>query len=570
MSRKKTLHSPRVRRLIAFSAVIMLVFCFLIGYQATVSYDKAIDYAKAGAQRLSEMMSEQIQTRFLSVDLTMRRAVERDYFNQLFGGKLPQDLQHNFRIWVEENPHVAAMMLVNKKGDVAVAAHKPEYAGWLDYSDSLRFSPLFSHMHEANDKPFYIGENNTLASTNPHLIYMTRKVVSVEGAFDGAIVAAIDVRALGDFLEAINQSDGRFLALLLENGSQLYAGPEQNIVNEARMLAWLSQSVRTRSEKGEKGQESFVTSATLHGDVHVVAMSDPAKIPLTVAIVVEEENVLRSWRSGRVRDITFLVIFLIFGSVLSFFALTMARQIVRVEESESAAILASQAKSEFLANMSHELRTPLNAIIGFSEMMQAGYFGELNAKLSERVRDIHLCGSHLLQLITDILEFSKGEAGRLEVHEEVFTLEESIGECTRMLHEKARAKMIDVEMRIAEGVPKFRGDKRKIRQVLINLLSNAIKFTPEYGKVILAVDQGLSGELALTVTDTGVGIAEDQIPTALAVFGQVHRNKSHEGTGLGLPLCKMFTELHGGTMTITSTVGKGTSVRLLFPKDRAV
>src|SRR5690606_22600402 len=130
------------------------------------------------------------------------------------------------------------------------------------------------------------------------------------------------------------------------------------------------------------------------------------------------------------------------GSILSFLAIAMARQILRVEESESAAILASQAKSEFLATMSHELRTPLNAIIGFSEMINSGYFGPLNAKQKERIHDINLCGSHLLQLINDILEFSKGDAGKLELVEEKVDLAEIINEGVRIMNGKIKTKGI--------------------------------------------------------------------------------------------------------------------------------
>ncbi len=173
-------------------------------------------------------------------------------------------------------------------------------------------------------------------------------------------------------------------------------------------------------------KDSFAEQDTqVYSTIRSTPMNRPSKsspfkelknIPIIVSVMLDEEDFLSAWRQSRMKDFGFLALFTIFGSILSFFAIAMARQIIRVEESEGAAILASQAKSEFLANMSHELRTPLNAIIGFSEMMNSGYFGPLNPKQKERVHDINLCGSHLLHLITDILEFSKGEAGKLELH----------------------------------------------------------------------------------------------------------------------------------------------------------
>ncbi len=308
-----------------------------------------------------------------------------------------------------------------------------------------------------------------------------------------------------------------------------------------------------------------------HADgMKVVAVRKLKNMPVAVEVVLDEADFLSAWRQARGKDMLFLGLFISFGSFLSFMAIAMAKQIVRVEESEGAAILASQAKSEFLANMSHELRTPLNAIIGFSEMINSGYFGPLNAKQKERVHDINLCGSHLLQLITDILEFSKGEAGKLELVEEKFDMVEIINESVRIMNGKIKTKGIHAVTAVEPNLAFLWGDKRKIRQVLINLLSNAVKFTPENGTITLAARLDQHGSMNMIVTDTGIGIAEEDIPEALSVFGQVHRSKSHEGTGLGLPLCKMYAELHGGKLLITSKVGEGTTVRIVFPHQRTL
>jgi signal transduction histidine kinase len=293
-------------------------------------------------------------------------------------------------------------------------------------------------------------------------------------------------------------------------------------------------------------------------------------MPIAVSVVLDEDDFLGAWRQSRMKDIGFLALFTIFGSILSFFAVIMARQIMRVEESEGAAILASQAKSEFLANMSHELRTPLNAIIGFSEMINSGYFGPLNAKQKERIHDINLCGSHLLQLITDILEFSKGDAGKLELIEEKVDLGELIDEATRIMSGKIRTKGISMVVAVDPQLPLLWGDKRKIRQILINLLSNSFKFTPEEGTITISARADQFNNIALVVADSGIGISEDDIPKALSVFGQVHRTKSHEGTGLGLPLCKMYAELHDGKLLLTSKIGQGTNVKIIFPHQRAL
>ena len=562
-SRKYT--PPRVRTLIAFSTLIMLLFSVFVAYQASKAYDKAVLEGKLNAERLARIVTDEVELTFLTVDLTLRRAVERHYFNMLFGGNLPNDIEHNFRLWVEETPQIVAMMLVNPQGTVEIAAHMKGYEGWFDYYRSLENDPMMQAMRDSDERQFYIQRWQTDNPEHETLVLLARKITKIDGSFGGIVIAAVDPQLFLTFFTSIEFGIHRFLALMLTDGSVLYNGASPE-VESAEVLDYVSQEVRDNPDP------HFVTTTSrdFKESIKIYSYKQIRNLPLVAMVVLDEEDFLAGWHDARIKDISFLAIFTIFGSVLSFFALTMAKQIVRVEESEAAAILASQAKSEFLANMSHELRTPLNAVIGFSEMLNAGYFGELNDKQKERIQDINLCGTHLLQLISDILEFSKGEAGRLELNEETVNLPEIISECQRIIHEKAKSKRIVMEVDVVPNLPELWGDKRKIRQIVLNLISNSIKFTPRDGTIRIRGYLDDHKQVNLVITDTGIGIAEEDIPVALSVFGQVHRDHSHEGTGLGLPLCKMFTELHGGKMSLTSKVGEGTSVRLVFPKERNI
>lgn len=555
--------SPKAKTLIAFSALIMLLFCVFVAYQASKAYEGAVDEGKANATRLTQILSDQVELTFLAVDLTLRRAVERQYFNMLFGGNLPRDIENNFRLWVEETPQIAALMLVNDRGVIEVAANKPGYDHWYNYSDSVREDPAFLSMKEENDRNYYIGQKRTNNRQHPQLIVMSRRLNKLDGSFGGVVIAALDPKFFSDFFTSVDFGTERYMALMLDSGEVLYAGPGEDSNNDVVL-----DFIGDQATEKPSGDKVVTDTQTFNNTIKIYSYIALRNLPVITAIVVGEDDFLSGWRSARLKDISFLAIFTIFGSVLSFFALTMARQIHRVEASESAAILASQAKSEFLANMSHELRTPLNAVIGFSEMLGAGYFGPLNDKQKERVQDINLCGTHLLQLISDILEFSKGEAGKLELQEEEIDVKRTIEECVRIVSERAKTKHIQLHTDVLESLPRLLADKRKIRQILLNLLSNAIKFTPAHGTVSVSARLDHHRQMQLTVIDTGIGIAEDDIPTALAVFGQVHRSQSHEGTGLGLPLCKMFAELHGGKLQLNSVVGEGTTVRIIFPESR--
>jgi two-component system cell cycle sensor histidine kinase PleC len=227
---------------------------------------------------------------------------------------------------------------------------------------------------------------------------------------------------------------------------------------------------------------------------------------------------------------------------------------------------ANAAKSKFLANMSHELRTPLNAIIGFSEIMESGMFGPLGAeKYSEYCSDIHDSGQYLLEVINDILDMSKIEAGRIRLDFEDLDLDTLLAESMRVVSAKAEEKQLEVSSRIKPDL-QLRADRRAIKQIALNLLSNAVKFTPAGGRI--TVRGRMSDEcVVLSIADSGIGISKDSLTRLGRPFEQVESQltKSHQGSGLGLAIAKSLTELHGGRMRIRSALGKGTLVVVCLP-----
>ena len=246
-------------------------------------------------------------------------------------------------------------------------------------------------------------------------------------------------------------------------------------------------------------------------------------------------------------------------------ALERARLFDRQAELNKELEEASQHKSEFLANLSHELRTPLNAVLGASELLADGLFGPLNEKQAEYVRDIHESGAHLLSLINDVLDLSKVEAGKLDLHLSHFDLRSLMGSSAVIVRERAASKSLELNVILPPEDVIIEADERKVKQIVYNLLSNAVKFTPENGKVVFRAYRD-SDEAVFAVEDTGPGVAADLHERIFEEF--VQTPDSQEGTGLGLALSKRLVELHGGRIWLESQVGQGSRFLFAIPIAR--
>lgn len=261
------------------------------------------------------------------------------------------------------------------------------------------------------------------------------------------------------------------------------------------------------------------------------------------------------------------------GEVQGYFALIMdITERKRIEEDRNRALIeaenANRAKSNFLAEVSHELRTPLNAILGFSEVLSHEYFGPLGQKkYQEYAADIHASGEHLLALISDILDLSTIEAGKLSLNKEALCIEEIASECMSIVTGNAGTKGVTLTTELSGELAPLHADRRAVRQILLNLLTNAIKFTPEGGSITLQVQES-ENSMALKIADTGVGIPVEKLPNLAEPFTRLEQDPHNtvEGWGLGLAITKSLMELHEGELQIESEVGKGTTVTVTFPK----
>ena len=244
-----------------------------------------------------------------------------------------------------------------------------------------------------------------------------------------------------------------------------------------------------------------------------------------------------------------------------------------MRQAKEKAELASRTKTEFLANMSHELKTPLNAIVGFSEALQSGVFGPIGSpQVMDYIGEIGSSGRHLLEIINDILDLSRIETGDRQPTDKMVDLDQIFVGCLRLVSGRAEELGIALGSSSEQRMPKIMADERMIKQMLNNLLSNAIKFTPENGSVTLGASRHENGDLAVWVSDSGMGIAPDQIEHVTEPFNQADGSlaRKAEGTGLGLALVSAMMRMHGGTLQIESALHSGTTATLHFPASRVI
>ena len=261
------------------------------------------------------------------------------------------------------------------------------------------------------------------------------------------------------------------------------------------------------------------------------------------------------------------------GAVVSLYSDITERKAAEIKMAQAwaQAELANRAKGDFLANMSHELRTPLNAIIGFSEILSGEHLGPLkNPRYLEYSSDIHSSGLHLLSIINDVLDMSKIEAGKLDIHEEEIDVRQLLASSLRMVRERARKQQVELVCHADDPYLAIFADERAMKQCLLNLLSNAVKFSKAGGRVTVDAHVDAENRTVITIADDGIGMTEQEQERALQPFGQAHSSttRTYGGTGLGLPITQGLAEAHGGSLSIVSSPGTGTTVSITLPAER--
>jgi signal transduction histidine kinase len=505
-----------------------------------------------------------------TIDLSLRVAIEETGAE---GTKLPSEGQALLAERVRQSPQMTSLMVIDADGHLRFGSHAPAR------SLNLAGSKYFASARDGRGIQFAVGDPVMPRVHGKHVIFVSRRFNRPDGSFGGVIVASLNPDYVQRFFYTLNVGQQGIIALETIDGTMLVRRPYlEDYVGKSfsssvlfkGMLPWASSGV-------------FPMRYEVDGLWRIVGYQKVEQLPVVVQVALSRDEALLNWRrttwlqAGAGAAILVILGMMAFGLNRQLQARMLAHGRLRdtVRELENARLAAeesSRVKSQFMANMSHELRTPLNAIIGFSEVIRDALVGPVAARYKDYARDIHSSGRHLLGLINDVLDLSKVELGRLELHEEPLELGKIVHDCQRLMADRARASNLELGIDLPADLPLLLGDELRLRQIVLNLLSNAIKFTPAGGRITLSGGISPAGGIALAVTDTGIGMKPEEIPIALEPFRQIDSalNRRYGGTGLGLPLARTLAELHEGILDISSALGQGTTVTVTLPAARVI
>jgi two-component system, cell cycle sensor histidine kinase PleC len=587
-------------RIAAFSAAIMAAICALVAEAVLRERETALEQAREEAANLSAGFEEQVRGTLNGVAgamefLKARIEAEGPAFDlDMWRGKVPELLSP-----------VVHLMILDASGKVRASTLKRDsstiYLSERDYFIAHRSNPNLG---------FFIGQPIFGKVSKRLIIPVTRRLNSPDGQFAGVLNFGLDPERLTTLYRKVNLGPTACMELIHRDGTIIARytqakGLDKSSIGE-RAVDFKAAESRDLGRTGE-----FSGKSSIDGVKRIYHWRDVQGYPLFVAAGLSEAVELASANyQARIviglgiaaLSLPLIMIFVLNREVSqrvehgialdresekvreehrALLAITeeLAKERIKLRKTNSELVLArrraeaaNQAKSAFLANMSHELRTPLNAILGFSEIIRDKIFGNDVGRYADYAADIHQSGSHLLNIVSDILDITRIEAGKLEIREEKVKLGAVFAESLCAVTQQAVKAGVLLTSAGPDTGAIILGDKTKLIQIVINLLSNAIKFTPQGGSVTLSAAQDGNGGLIVTICDTGIGMSNHEIRDALELFGQVDNRlgRRYEGTGLGLPLALKLMELHGGSLTVDSVPRRGTAVTLHFPSERIV
>ena len=557
----------RERRLIlGVGAMFAVAVVAAFALDAFTSYRERLSAVERETRNMAALLADQARQLLTETDQTLRVAVLA-YDDWLADPRGSAETGYRMLKSIQGGSlAVESLNWFDPKGDRIATSLAPD-APRINIRDREHF-----HVHtERADVGRFMSPPVPSLTRDQLISVVSRRIGGPRGPFAGVAVAVLDFSHLIRVLKRYHTLGNVKVSLYLRNGSYIAHYPNP----ESRMGRTNAHTRLFTEELPKADQGTYHGFADVSQEHRIFSYLAVEGYPLVVQVSMPRGIALAPWYNRIRLTGGFAILALIVAAVATGMIHRQARRLreerQKALEAQIAAEHASRSKSEFLAHMSHELRTPLNAVIGFSQMMSKEIFGPVGSpKYHEYLNDIATSGQHLLQVVNNVLDLAKVEAGKWEMQEEIVGVGELCLAATQIVRERARAAGVAIEIDRDSPAVAVRADPRLLRQILLNLVINSIKFTEPGGRIRLGWALRDDGALAIETLDTGVGMSAQDAKRVLEPFGHgsAHLARTRHETGLGLSLCKRFAEMHGGSLVIASEPGRGTMVTVTLPKER--
>jgi signal transduction histidine kinase len=597
MNRAEDDPSRRAKRLkigiVAVVAVLILAMWSVVAISIIFARRGAMERTRSDGANLSAAFTDEVTHTLGSVAGAMDLVADRMRI---------EGAAFDIQTWSREIPLLAAPTIqggiIGPDGKLVSTTLDP-HSEPIDLSDREHFRV---HL-DGSFKGLFISKPIIGRVSKQATIQVSKRVEAADGRFLGVLVFSLAPGYLTTLHESMDLGDRGVIALVGLDGV-IRARFSRNSMDDAAGLGASVAGTPRPAITGENDHGSYVRESVVDHVTRLYSYRRVPQYPLVVTVGLDLDEALAA-ASAQALLVVLLTAAstLLFGGLATYLvreigqrakreidlanertklrsvnvALAHERSKLQTINSQlmvtkERAEVASRAKSLLLTNMSHEFRTPLNAIIGLSYLIKDQTIGPVGPPVyADYATDICGAGEHLLGLVNNLLDSAKLEAGKLELSEKAIRLSQVLEASLALVRTQAQKKNLSLEIAASGDLPPIWADEVKLRQILINLLSNAVKFTPEGGRVAVSTERA-DGGLAIVIADTGIGMSDEEVLVALEPFCQVDNSltRKYEGSGLGLPLAKSLVELHGGSLYIESTKGKGTAVRVRLPAERVI
>jgi signal transduction histidine kinase len=559
------LKNPLSRLVVTVSAVLIALGAVLHAVNLKLLHDDAIAAAQADTRNLSYVLADHTERVFEAADRALL-AVVNLHDQTVRGERVDRAHLHEILKGIQNQSDVLRRLSWTDS-----SGHRVETSG-ENVNEAFDFSRTPSFVaHRDGDPGLYISRPfRPMLGDRPWLAGLSRRLNRLDGSFDGIAMALIDPYYFANLYRSIDLGRTRSSTLFMRDGTILARGADDGAsigrsIGDAELF-------RDRLPKAESG--TFMGRSPVDHVERIVSYASVKNYPLVVSVAMSESEALATWHRQLIFTsagfLAFLALFLVVAYLLvqQLEHDEQRRKVLNVARRD--AVAANRAKSTFLSHMNHELRTPLNAILGFAELIRDRFDPQNPESIQNYAKEIHAAGSHLLDLINDMLDLAKIEAHRRNLDETVVDLRFVADRVLRLHKPVADKASVALNLALSSNLPRLMADERAVIQMLNNLVSNAIKFTPAGGRIEIR-GGATASDVPITVSDTGIGIAPQDQTRVFERFGRSTDalvSTPQGGTGLGLAIVKGLIELHGGQVYLSSAPGQGTDVTLRFPASR--